>query len=75
MSLYSSYSDGGHEGCRLPLEHLVDTQHETAAAMPLDSGDSVEVALDVADFQAETTMLRYSHDEIFSSLRDGLRGA
>lgn len=53
MSLYSSYSDGGHEGCRLPLEHLVDTQHETAAAMPLDSGDSVEAALDVADFQAE----------------------
>ena len=49
--------------------------HGAVAAMPLDSGDSVEVALDVADFQAETTMLRYSHDEVFSSLRDGLSGA
>lgn len=36
---------------------------------------SVESALDAADIQAETTSLRYSHDEVFSSIREGLRCA
>lgn len=34
---------------------------------------SVESALDAADRQAATTTLRYSHDEVFGSIREGLR--
>ena len=34
---------------------------------------SIETALDAADCQAETTQLRYSHDEVFGSIREGLR--
>ncbi len=34
---------------------------------------SVEDALDAADAQAETTSLRYSHDEVFGSIREGMR--
>ena len=34
---------------------------------------SVEEALDAADIQAETTSLRYSHDEVFNSIREGIR--
>lgn len=34
---------------------------------------SVEDALDAADLQAKTTTLRYSHDDVFSSIREGLR--
>lgn len=34
---------------------------------------NVEDALDAADAQAETTSLRYSHDEVFGSLREGMR--
>lgn len=75
MSPYSSYSDGGHEGRRLPSEPYDTIQHGAAPAMPLEPIDSVEGALDVADFQAKTTTLRYVHDEIFGSLRNELHGA
>lgn len=34
---------------------------------------NVEAALDVADLQAETTSLRYTHDEVFGSIRAGLK--
>lgn len=34
---------------------------------------SVEQALDAADRQAQTTALRYTHDEVFGSIREGLR--
>lgn len=34
----------------------------------------VERALDAADVQAATTSLRYTHDEVFDSVREGLRG-
>lgn len=34
---------------------------------------NVEEALDAADIQAETTSLRYSHDEVFDSIREGIR--
>lgn len=34
---------------------------------------NVEDALDAADAQAETTSLRYSHDEVFGSIREGMR--
>ena len=34
---------------------------------------SVEAALDAADRQAATTSLRYTHDEVFHSIREGLR--
>lgn len=33
---------------------------------------AVEQALDAADKQAKTTSLRYSHSEVFGSLRKGL---
>ena len=36
------------------------------------NGD-VESALEAADLQAATTTLRYSHDELFDSIREGLR--
>lgn len=35
------------------------------------NGD-VESALDAADTQAATTSLRYTHDEVFGSIREGL---
>lgn len=33
---------------------------------------SIESALDAADRQAATTSMRYSHDEVFGSIREGL---
>lgn len=33
----------------------------------------VEFALDAADRQAATTSLRYKHEEVFGSIREGLR--
>ena len=33
----------------------------------------IERALDAADRQAETTSLRYTHDEVFGSIREGIR--
>lgn len=36
---------------------------------------SVEAALDAADRQAATTDFRYTHDEVFGSIREGLRRA
>ncbi len=33
---------------------------------------TVETALDAADLQAATTSLRYTHDEVFGSIREGL---
>ena len=33
----------------------------------------VEFALDAADRQAATTSLRYTHEEVFGSVREGLR--
>lgn len=33
----------------------------------------VEFALDAADRQAATTSLRYTHEEVFGSIREGLR--
>ena len=33
---------------------------------------NVETALDTADLQAATTSLRFSHDEVFGSIREGL---
>ncbi len=34
---------------------------------------TVETMLDAADRQAATTNLRYTHDEVFGSIREGLR--
>ena len=34
---------------------------------------TVEAMLDAADRQAATTNLRYTHDEVFGSIREGLR--
>ena len=34
--------------------------------------EDVESRLDAADCQAETTFLRYSHDVVFGSIREGL---
>lgn len=34
---------------------------------------NVDIALDAADCQAETTAMRYTHDEVFNSIREGLR--
>lgn len=33
---------------------------------------SVDAALDEADVQASTTLLRYTHEEVFDSIREGL---
>ena len=33
----------------------------------------VEFALDAADRQAATTSLRYTHEDVFGSIREGLR--
>ena len=37
--------------------------------------EPIESALDAADIQAETTDLRYTHDEVFGSIRRGLHRA
>ena len=36
---------------------------------------TVDAALDAADIQAQTMSLRYTHDEVFGSIRQGLRRA
>ena len=36
--------------------------------------DRVEYALDMADKQAEETDVRYSHDEVFSKVREKING-
>lgn len=36
---------------------------------------TVDDALDAADLQAATTSLRYTHEEVFSSVREALRRA
>lgn len=37
--------------------------------------DTVENALDIADMQAATMPLRYTHEEVFDSIRNMLGGA
>ncbi len=36
-------------------------------------GSNVKEALDAADIQAETTSLRYSHNEVFGSIKEELQ--
>ena len=65
------------EACELgSMPHARDG-HYPIAARSLDQygclNGSVETALDAADCQAKTMKLRYSHEEVFSSIRGGLR--
>ena len=63
------------------LEHgpvfLTKNGYGTMVVMSIEQFEyingSVESALDAADRQAATTDLRYTHDQVFDSIREGLR--
>ncbi len=56
---------------------LTKNGYGSLVVMTLDQFDhingGVEAALDAADRQAATTTMRYTHDEVFDSIREGLR--
>lgn len=56
---------------------LTKNGYGSMVVMSIDQFDkmsgSVEPALDAADLQASATALRYTHDEVFDSIREGLR--
>ena len=56
---------------------LTKNGHGSMVVMRLEQFEhvngGVEQALDAADRQAGTTSLRYTHDEVFGSMREGLR--
>ena len=56
--------------------YLTKNGHGTMVVMSIEDYsalvDTVDLMLDEADHVAETTSLRYSHDEVFSRLRSRL---
>lgn len=56
---------------------LTKNGHGSLVVMSIDQFEhingAVETMLDAADRQAATTNLRYTHDEVFGSIREGLR--
>lgn len=55
---------------------LTKNGYGSMVVMSIDQFDringSVDAALDEADAQASTTSLRYTHEEVFGSIREGL---
>ncbi|MGN8690203.1 type II toxin-antitoxin system Phd/YefM family antitoxin [Atopobiaceae bacterium HCP3S3_F7] len=55
---------------------LTKNGHGSMVVMSIEQFDringSVDAALDEADVQASTTSLRYTHEEVFGSIREGL---
>ena len=55
---------------------LTKTGYGSMVVMSIEQFDringSVDAALDEADVQASTTLLRYTHEEVFGSIREGL---
>lgn len=58
--------------------YLTKNGYGSMVVMSLESysrlTESVEDALDVADREAASTDVRYTHEEVFARLREGLRG-
>ena len=58
---------------------LTKNGYGSMVVMSIDQFDrmngTVDAALDAADIQAQTMSLRYTHDEVFGSIRQGLRRA
>ena len=75
--LRNSYPDVEREVRESGPVFLTKNGYGSMVVMSIDQYEylsgSVEAALDAADRQAETTRLRYSHDEVFASIREGLR--
>ena len=75
--LRNNYPDVEREVRETGPVFLTKNGYGSMVVMSLDQYEylngSVEAALDAADCQAETTDLRYSHDEVFGSIREGLR--
>lgn len=75
--LRNSYPDVEREVRESGPVFLTKNGYGSMVVMSIDQYEylsgSVEAALDAADRQAKTTRLRYSHDEVFGSIREGLR--
>lgn len=75
--LRNSYPDVEREVHESGPVFLTKNGYGSMVVMSLDQYEylngSIEAALDAADCQAEMTQSRYSHDEVFGSIREGLR--
>jgi prevent-host-death family protein len=58
--------------------YLTKNGYGTMVVMSLekyaDITDNIELALDEADLEAETTSTRYTHNEVFSKIRGAING-
>lgn len=74
--LRNHYTDVGKDVENRRPAFLTKNGRGSIAAMSFDQyqrvSDAVEQALDVADRQAQCMSLRYSHEEIFDSVREML---
>lgn len=77
--LRNHYSDVEKDVAERGPVFLTKNGYGSMVVMSIDQFEylngGVEAALDAADRQAATTSLRYSHDEVFGSIRAGLRQA
>lgn len=80
--LRNHYSDVERDVLEGGPVFLTKNGYGSMVVMSIDQFDhingNVEAALDAADRQAATTSLRYTHEEVFGSIREGLahgRGA
>ena len=75
--LRNSYPDVEREVHESGPVFLTKNGYGSMVVMSLEQFDhlngSIDAALDAADRQAATTSLRYTHDEVFGSIRKGLR--
>lgn len=75
--LRNHFSDVEREARESGPVFLTKNGYGSLVVMTIDQFEyvngSVETALDAADRQAQTTTLRYSHDELFGSLRNAFR--
>ena len=74
LGLQNHYPDVKQEVEKSDSLSLAKNGYSSLTGAGLDHFDcssaSIESALDAADRQAATTSLRYTHDEVFGSLRD-----
>lgn len=75
--LRNHFSDVEREARESGPVFLTKNGYGSLVVMTIDQFEyvngTVETALDAADRQAQTTSLRYTHDEMFGSLRNALR--
>ena len=77
--LRNRYSDVENDVIEHGPVFLTKNGYGSMVVMSMDQFEylngSIETALDAADLQAATTTKRYTHDEVFGSIRKGLGNA